>query len=183
MDVKGLLTNKIGPFPGWAWMAAAGVGIWYFFLRGQGSSSSSSGVSTDSAYGLGYAQGLQAAGSTGQTAPAAPPATTPVASVTHAPMGRQGVNASGDPTAPGIGGPRLIGPPLRKFHGGDRSAVSMAPHHPALTRRVVYSHFVRAAGGPAYHEQEVQRVAAASGVHPARLMALNPTYTGRIRIA
>lgn len=74
----------------------------------------------------------------------------------------------------GVGGPVSV---------GSRSASLMHGAHPLLKRRVVYTHFVRAVGGPGAHEGEIHRVAKAAGIHPARLQALNPTYTGRIRIA
>lgn len=180
MDIKGLLTKSYAGIPGWLIAAAGGVGIWYFFLRGGSSSSStssSSGVSADSAYGLGYAQGLQAAGASGQTAPAAPSGTSPVSGTRpgHGP-GEQPL-----PTVPSPGGGGGVG----GFRSSGSRSSSWAGNyfHPAITRRVVYSHYVRAVGGPATHRTEVASVAGRAGLHSARLQALNPIYTGKIRVA
>lgn len=76
----------------------------------------------------------------------------------------------------GLGGPKSIGSRSRSmWHNGGA--------HPALRRDPAFPQYVRAVGGPAGHVAEVHRVAAASGVHPGRLLALNPFHTGRIRIA
>lgn len=77
---------------------------------------------------------------------------------------------------PGLGGPKSIGSRSKVlWHNGGA--------HPALRRDPAFPQYVRAVGGPAGHVAEVHRVAAASGVHPGRLLALNPFHTGRIRIA
>lgn len=66
---------------------------------------------------------------------------------------------------------------------GSRSAHLMHHAHPLVGARVPYQFHVRAVGGPMNHANEVHRVALQSGVHPARIMALNPTPTGFIRVA
>ena len=96
MDTS-ILTRRIGPLPGWAWGGLVAVAAWWFFLRGRSAtSSSSSGAGTapnsNSVYGLGYAQGLQAAG-----ANAPPPTATPA-------PGRRGVVKSTDPNYTGGAG-------------------------------------------------------------------------------
>ncbi|HXM54538.1 MAG TPA: hypothetical protein VOB72_04050 [Candidatus Dormibacteraeota bacterium] len=65
MDTS-ILTRRIGPLPGWAWGGLVAVGLWWFFVRGKsGAATASAGSSTapnaNSVYGLGYAQGIQAA--------------------------------------------------------------------------------------------------------------------------
>jgi hypothetical protein len=55
--------------------------------------------------------------------------------------------------------------------GGSRSAVLMHHVHPLVKQRVRFPHYyVAGRGGPT----TVQEVAQASGLHPARIMALNP---------
>lgn len=88
-----------------------------------------------------------------------------------------------DPNATGGAGQTGVGGPMRSKSIGSRSAVLMSPEHPAIKTRVRYAHLVRAVGGPAQHAQEVARVAAQTGVHPARLRMLNPHHTGLIRVA
>jgi LysM repeat protein len=65
---------------------------------------------------------------------------------------------------------------------GNRRAQLMSPHHPDLKNPVRTTQTVAAVGGPANHVANVHAVAARAGVHPARLMALNPHYSGVIRI-
>ena len=66
---------------------------------------------------------------------------------------------------------------------GSRSATLFAGHHPLARVAHRYPHFVRAVGGAPNHTREVHRVAQQSGVHPARLMMLNPEPTGWLRVA
>lgn len=79
-----------------------------------------------------------------------------------------------DATGGGIGGPS---PSI-----GNRRAWLMSPHHPDLAKTVRYPQLVRAIGGPAAHTANVHKVAAQTGIHPARLLALNSHYRGLIRI-
>ena len=81
-------------------------------------------------------------------------------------------------TGTGVGGPAA-----RKFHSGSRSSHEWHDAHPLVGARVLYPHYVRAVGGPARHVHEVHRVARQAGIHPARVLMLNPQHTGRIRIA
>ncbi len=75
----------------------------------------------------------------------------------------------------GVGGPRAI---------GSRSAVLMTHFHPDLSRTVHYPQLIRGVGGPhSAHVAAVHRAAAGAGVHPARLLALNPFSRGIIRVA
>lgn len=73
----------------------------------------------------------------------------------------------------GVGGPKSI---------GSRRAQIMAAHHPDLKRSPGIPHVVQAIGGPATHFANVHRIARAAGVHPARLLTLNPHHTGLIHI-
>jgi len=91
--------------------------------------------------------------------------------------GTPAYGVSSSPTA--IGGPA----PRRSHAVGSRSAWLWHDAHPGIGAPVRYPHFVRAVGGPANHRREVQRVAAQSGVHPARIGMLNPVPTGMIRVA
>lgn len=84
--------------------------------------------------------------------------------------------------APGTGGP-VGGPAPRKHAIGSRSAHEWHDAHPLVGGQVRYPHYVRAVGGPGNHINEVHRVARAAGVHPARVLMLNPVHTGRIRVA
>jgi len=77
------------------------------------------------------------------------------------------------------GGPARVGGPAAI---GSRSSTLMAPHHPLVTEHHRYPHFVAAVGGAPNHTREVIRVAKQAGVHPARLMMLNPQPTGWIRV-
>jgi len=65
---------------------------------------------------------------------------------------------------------------------GNRRAQLMSAHHPDLKQPVRYTQTLAAVGGPGNHVASVHAVAARSGVHPARLLALNPHYSGVIRI-
>jgi len=236
-----VLTQKIGPLPAWAWGGLAAVAAWYFLLRGRTSSSSTpnaatSGSQLSSGYGLGYAQGLQAAQATPSPgAGQAPGLAAPIWSFGAPPSGSQtvwratdtgkqnfqrtrggqwpgGVNigipdpstgaalgefgwqwaqvpAGSDPgsyaaqlTQGGMGGPGRPGT-ARKHAIGSRSAALWHDAHPLVGAKVLYPHYVNAVGGPGNHRNEVHRVARQAGVHPARIMMLNPEHTGRIRIA
>jgi hypothetical protein len=66
---------------------------------------------------------------------------------------------------------------------GSRSAEMMSPWHPLVTTGHRYPHFVRAVGGAPNHTREVHRVAEQAGVHPARVMMMNPHPTGWLRVA
>ena len=66
---------------------------------------------------------------------------------------------------------------------GSRSAVVHEDHHPLHRRVVKLPQFVRAVGGPGNFHNEIYRIAAQAGVHPARLYALNPRPSGLIRVA
>jgi hypothetical protein len=87
--------------------------------------------------------------------------------------------------AVGVGGARIGGPAAI----GSRSANLWHHAHPLVGARVPYSYHVRAVGGAPNHAREVHRVATQAGVHPARIMMLNPDphYPGRqgdhIRVA
>lgn len=65
---------------------------------------------------------------------------------------------------------------------GSRSAQLMSPWHPDVKRSVKITQTVRGVGGAAGHRTHVHAVAAQAGVHPARLLALNPHYSGVIRV-
>jgi hypothetical protein len=245
-DIAGALAKKIGPLPGYAWGALAAVGVWWFFIRGKSAASgattnaAAAGSQLSSGYGLGYAQGIQAAGppapagSTPQQsrvvliAPAGEPGSAHKVAVWAAPStssGQLAVYPAGT-TLPTNGPPvqgTTFGPyydlpqsdqwvPVTTEDGhsgyvwapatalaaaaaaiggaigggrpaGSRSANLMHHAHPLVGARVPYQYHVRAVGGPGNHAREVHRVATQAGVHPARLMMLNPTPTGFIRVA
>lgn len=65
---------------------------------------------------------------------------------------------------------------------GNRRAQLMTAHHPDLKTPVRYTQTLSAVGGPENHTASVHAIAARAGVHPARLLALNPHYSGVIRI-
>lgn len=244
--ITGALTQKYGPLPGWAWAGVAAAGAWLLLPRLRGaagttsSTTSASGPSSDSVYGLGYAQGLQAAGPAASANPVGAIASAVQSMVTL--KGRPGyrtdasgraiigiwripgtsggevteltegtsLQSAGQPvegelysnskfwqpvrlsdgsvgyvwapdtivatqsTTGGVGGPGAM---------GSRSADLMSPWHPLVTAHHSYPHFVRAVGGAPNHSREVVRVAQQAGVHPARLMMLNPDPTGWVRVA
>jgi hypothetical protein len=67
---------------------------------------------------------------------------------------------------------------------GSRSATLMSAHHPLITAPHPLPHFVRKVGGAANHSGEVARVSKQAGVHPARMMMLNPDpNTSYLRVA
>lgn len=68
---------------------------------------------------------------------------------------------------------------------GSLSADLWEDHHPLHKRLVLFPHFVRVAGvgGPAAHAAQVGAIAARFGVHPARLLALNPYPRDVVRVA
>lgn len=77
-----------------------------------------------------------------------------------------------------VGGPGIGGAPI-----GSRRSELMTYFHPDLTRKIRYPQTI-AVGGPASsHAGNVRRVAAQAGVHPARVLALNPHHRGLIRVA
>jgi hypothetical protein len=82
----------------------------------------------------------------------------------------------GASSAAGLGGGRA-------HARGGRSADLMAGHHPLMRAVPLRAHWVKAVGGPSNHHAEVARVARQAGLHPARLLALNPRATGFIRVA
>jgi len=230
------LTRSYGPLPGWAWAGVVGAGIWLLLprLRGASGTSTSGATATpgpDATYGLGYAQGLQAAGpsSSGAT-PIGTPTTptwqfgpgwqnlgsgrwiwrvTPTFRQQYPQFGAQSFPGSSsppeiafpnapqygwqwaavpegetdvayaqqlnaNPASAGVGGPGAM---------GSRSASLMSPWHPLVSAHHRYPHFVRAVGGAPNHTSEVARVAQQAGVHPARLMMLNPNPNGWVRVA
>lgn len=87
------------------------------------------------------------------------------------------LTGQGAGVTPGVGGPS------RHRAAGSRSHFEWHDAHPMVGGRVPYPHYVAAVGGPANHVREVHRVARQAGVHPARVLMLNPEHTGRIRVA
>jgi len=233
-----VLTQRIGPLPAWVWGGIAAVGVWYFLLRGKTTSATSastpnaaaSGSQLASGYGLGFAQGQQAAQAS-QAPASVTPAGLPTLNWHFGPPTSQNwvwrltpsgqaawqrqtgspanfaLQPSNSPPPPwlpqysyqiaeippgatlqqyldaaiqgGVGGPGTS----RKHASGSRSAALWHDAHPLIGAKVLYPHYVSAVGGPANHGREVARVARQAGVHPARVLMLNPTPTGRIRIA
>lgn len=228
-QIKGALTNRIGPFPGYVWAGIAVVGA-YILLRGKplfGSSSSGSTapgqVSPSAIQGPPGAPG--AAGPAGPQGPAGPAGSSPAAASAPppAPRFRQYTIQPGD-TLWGIaqrflgngaqwpqiyrasnlrsGDPNLIYPgevvniPVGGGDGdgvgggtrgrnrsiGNRRAQLMSPWHPDIKRSVKVTQTLRGMGGAGGHTSHVHAVAASTGLHPARLLALNPHYSGVIRV-
>lgn len=187
-QLKGALTSKIGPFPGWAWAGLTAVGLFLLWPHLSGILGSGSSSSSTSAPDVAPGDQSSSAGSA-----VGPPAVTPP------PPSASGLNAYGLSPAVWAGLTEhqkeywklhhKILPAARGGAGigggsiGSRSAVLMTPFHPDLGRTVRYPQLVLAAGGPAAHRSELHRVAAQAGVHPARLIALNPHYRGLIRVA
>jgi hypothetical protein len=233
-QIKGALTNRIGPFPGYVWAGAVIVGLFVVSrLRGGGLSGSNAGVNAPlpgpsaiqgapGAAGPAGPQGIP--GIPGLQGPPGPPGSSPAAAPAPqpaAPRFRQYTIQSGD-TLWGIaqrflgnggrwpeiyrasslrsGDPNLIFPgevvnipvgggggdgvggPTRARSIGSRSSSLMWQGHPALKRNVKVTQTLRGLGGPDGHVAHVHAVAASSGVHPARLLALNPHYSGVIRV-
>jgi hypothetical protein len=95
-------------------------------------------------------------------------------------LGEQGFEFAAEPPGWKAGGGGV---------GGGQSPFSrdlyVGPWNTNLKRPFRYPNYIRVGGGasPAAHHAEVHRVAHGAGVHPARLMALNPESTGVIRIA
>lgn len=221
-QIKGALTQKIGPFPGWAWAGLTAVGLFVLWphLKGMFPSSSTAAATASNTYGdtAGYTPYPQPAVKPPLPVPAPapnpqpppPPPPTPPRYQTHTVV-------SGD-TLWGIaqqylgagsrwpeiwalshfrsGNPNLIfpgevavlpipvgGAGMGGARHGSRSADPMGYFHPDLNRVPRYPQLVKAQGGPANHRGELERVAAAMGIHPARLIALNPHYRGLIRVA
>jgi hypothetical protein len=209
-QIKGALTKKIGPFPGWAWAGIAAVGVWLLapHLGSLTGSSASAGAATGT---VTDTTGVSAA-------PSSPtPAASPAGSVAGTPGAFQGLLAG--PAPPG--GPQVyasdnyqdvvnylkanggghiwntqsgtwvstVSPSGQVGVGGPKAAIGnrrstlMSAHHPDLKLPVRYPQTLRAVGGPAAHTANVHRVAHAAGVHPARLLALNSHYRGIVRIA
>lgn len=241
MNIASTLTQKIGPLPAWAWGGLAAVGVWYFLLRGKATgatgNAAAAGSQLSSGYGLGYAQGLQAAGPLATSATTGGKGTVRAGSsnpgLAQAPYSNSQIPlyATGaDPSNPTYGAHRVglvpfgtsltvTGPSTQVPWGtgqstllpvnylgstyyvsvddvtqtagiggarrsiGSRSANLWHHSHPLIGARVPYQYHVRAVGGAPNHAREVHRVALQAGVHPARLMALNPTPTGYIRVA
>lgn len=98
------LTQRIGPFPLWIWAGGAAVAIWWFFLRGRGKATtqaSAAGSQLESGYGLGYAQGLQAA-QAGQQPPPAGASTASQQTITIRDRTSSGPYAQFDQASPGV---------------------------------------------------------------------------------
>ncbi len=226
--IKGALTKKYGPLPGYAWAGIVAVAAWFIVPRisgmfGSSSSSSTAPPGTPSqpagavAYGYpgwpgaagppGPAGAPGASGTSGSAPP--PPAGHPAVRQYTVQRGdtlwgiaqkflgngsrwpeifRASTLRSGDPNLiyPGevvnipIGG-GIGGAPRGRSIGNRRSEL-MTAHHPDLKQPVRYTQTLAAIGGPGNHVASVHAVAARAGVHPARLLALNPHYSGVIRI-
>lgn len=118
------------------------------------------------------------AGSTVPTAPIGDPTNYgPCGAFYSVALGRnmpRGSGAPGDPGCGGMGGPAIGSRGSHLWHTGG---------HPLHKEQPIFPHYVRARGGAKLHHAEIHRVARQTGVHPARLMALNPRYTGVIRVA
>jgi hypothetical protein len=206
VDIKAALTQKVGPFPGYIWVGIVAVGGW-FLLKARGSS----GGTTSSGTPI-FAPGPPGAGPQGVQGPPGPAGVTPTAGSTAgvttsldpfgnpvafdssgtrltqpSPQSTPLAQQQGETAAQwaarvteywrthpaGVGGPRSI---------GSRRAQAMSAHHPDLKRSPRIPHVVQAIGGPATHKANVHRIAAAAGVHPARLLILNPYHTGLVHI-
>lgn len=219
-QIKGALTNRIGPFPGYVWAGIVVIGA-FVFLRGRPLASTTSRVAASpqaSAQGLPGAAGIAgppgpqgipgiagAPGVAGAVGPPGPTGQAPAGFLTYQQWlasGRPDIQAGIDQgrwndligqytkeaiawsrAHPGGGGDGVGGATRGRAKSiGSRSAVLMSPWHPAIKRNVQVTQTVRGLGGAAGHTAHVHSVAAQAGIHPARLMALNPHYSGVIRI-
>jgi hypothetical protein len=197
-QIKGALTNRIGPFPGYVW---AGIVIGGLFLvsklRGGGLSGSNAGVSAPSpnpsssqpgAQGLPGLQGPPGPAGTSGGLPHVDPNPKSRALQTDVGWWDPATNqvwTSGQgwhPRGGAGGGDDGVGGATRGRSIGSRSSNLMWHGHPAIKRNVKVTQTVRGLGGPAGHVAHVHAVAGQTGVHPARLLALNPHYSGVIRI-
>jgi hypothetical protein len=190
--IGGLLTQKLGPFPGWVW--ALGVGGVIFFLGPKLVGKSSGATATagpggfdPQSFAAGFSQGAaQYQGTTpDRTNPSSPPG----------PIGTQPI----DPTsrsappqsprhpwrtlsqAPGVGG-------FTRNRSASIGSLSADPHaywHPAMKQQPRYAHFVRAGvgGAPVAHAEAVHQLAHQAEIHPARLQMLNNRPHRLVRVA
>lgn len=225
-QIKGALTNRIGPFPGYVWAGIVVVGA-FVLLRGRSlvgsSSGSNAGVAAPSPGpsaiqgppgpagipGLQGPPGPSGAPGAAATAPPAPAAARfrqytiqsgdTLWGIAQRFLGsgsrwpeiyRASSLRSGDPNLifPGevvnipLGGGDGVGGATRGRSIGSRRATLMSPWHPDVKRSVRVTQTLRGLGGPAGHTAHVHAVASSTGVHPARLLALNPHFTGVIRV-
>lgn len=217
MKFTEILTEKVGPLPGWAWVGIAAVG--FFFLKNRLSGSSSS-TSTSG-------QNMQQPSDANPTGLQGPPGPQGVAGPPGSPGGvyyepggypprilpigppnyagnvvvvpgssiiapRPGVLPYPPPAGwtgpvprytspPAIGGAASIGRGRGHHPAGSKSSDRWEDHHPSNKVNVTRPHWVRSGGGP--HRTEIARVASATGVSEARLVALNPRPGPFIRVA
>jgi hypothetical protein len=205
--IGGLLTQKIGPFPGYVW--ALGVGGVVFLLgpkllKSSGTSSAGTAAAGPSgfdpqSFAAGFSQGAQYQPGSGSS-PIPQPDTLAAQPVAQTPIGfnSTGLSASQAP-APVISSfpiRRLISPSPVGGAARNRSAsvgsISADPHayfHPAVKRVPKFPHFVRGGvggaegGAPLAHAAAVHQLAHQAEVHPARLQLLNPRPHRFIRVA
>lgn len=222
-QIKGALTNRIGPFPGFVWAGIVVVGA-FVLLRGKSLVGSNAGVSAPPP-GPGATQGPPGPpgipGMPGPPGPSGAPGAAPSPPGRPSPQPRfrqytiqsgdtlwgiaqrflgngsrwpeiyrASTLRSGDPNLifPGevvnipVGGGDGVGGATRGRSIGNRRSVLMSPWHPDVKRTVRVTQTLRGLGGPAGHQAHVHSVALSAGVHPARLLALNPHYTGVVRV-
>jgi len=181
LDLGGALTQKFGPFPGWAWLLGIGAGVFLLAPKvlkgGSGSTATAppAGTFDPASYQAGFAQGAtyNYTGAQGTPAPTLPSttglATTPSVPQSPPNPARRGERLPAQPVRYGIGGEG------RSSSIGSRSADPHAYFHPSMKQPPLYPHFVRGgvggAAGP--HQASVHAIAHAAGIHPARLLALN----------
>jgi hypothetical protein len=206
------LAVKYAGFPLWAWLGLAGISAWLILPRFASAQSSAPLSSTPvdlttgvmmvgyTPGGAGYfgssgLAGAAAAGPAAAAAQAAAPASYNTAS-SAAPYTQPGTydpfwGPGTSPTAVNDAAQAVLaganGQPVG-FAGGPSPSIGslrttlMSPFHPDLKRQPKVAHVVQAVGGPAAHRANVHRIARAAGVHPARLLALNPVHTGLIHV-
>ncbi len=201
--IGGLLTKKIGPFPGYIW--ALGVGGIVFLLgpkllKSSGSTTGASagpqaGAFDPQSFAAGFSQGAQyQPGSGSGPIPVPQPDTLPAQTTSPgAGFNPLGISAAPAPviSSSGPGGIR------RQFLGvggaaRNRSAsvgsISADPHayfHPAVKRVPKFPHFVRGGVGGAApaHAAAVHQIAHQAEIHPARLQMLNVRPHRFVRVA
>lgn len=186
--IGSVLTQKIGPFPGYVWALVVGGAVFFLGPKLLGSKSASSGTTASGfdpqSFQAGWAQGVayQPGGSNQSPNPVPdnlPPQPAPIPPVKYAP-GQNPGGISDFNVRHGVGGDSG-----RSASVSSRSADPHAYFHPLMKVAPRYAHFAQGGvGGSApAHAIAVHGAAHTAGVHPARLQALNPKPHKFIRIA
>jgi hypothetical protein len=206
-QLTGVLGKKFAGIPGWGWLIGLGAGV-YFVLpklvgkKGSTTPGKSSPGYQPNVYLFPYGAPSTIADPNASFPTPAPPPVSPWHDAAGNPLTPEQIQKAQDlgytPAVvqnflPRIGGSDEGGvggaAPRRRVSVGSRSSHAWNYFHPSMKQRVRYVHYVKSPVGvggaaiPAAHIRSIHELARQTGIHPARLLALNPHHTGLLRIS